>query len=327
MFLFRGRVRRAGRRNGYLERGAAHPRRTFRRRERIGRLFHVRPHEKPQRAVQDRRFVRLGGERPRKPRSRKRGLGFRSRAARRRTAVGRLPGADRGRRHQPRPHDAVLHAPLPRIDPPQCLQRRERRVHGRRFQGTQEPLEAVHLAEQLGYLPHADPAALDAGARRGVRRGTLAPAFRRAVGRRLSPLGDGQHRDRHHAGRPHADPDRKRLGVRRTGLRPLPAVPDHAQERRGAGCQIAGRGGAPGLEAIPRKGVLQRFGAARIHLVGLRHRAVRAARLRRRIRQLALFPLRPLVEKPLQPPDRLAAVAQCRRVVETARRRLARIDL
>lgn len=49
------------------------------------------------------------------------------------------------------------------------------------------------------------------------------------------------------------------------------------------------------------KGVLQRFGAARIHLVGLRHRAVRAARLRRRIRQLALFPLRPLVEKPLQP--------------------------
>ena len=207
------------------------------------------------------------------------------------------------------------------------MQRRERRVHGRRFPGAPKPFEAVHLVQQLGYLPHADPAALDAGPRRGVRRGTLAPAFRRAVGRRLSPLGDGQHRDRHHAGRPHADPDRKRLGVRRTGLRPLPAVPDHAQERRGAGCQIAGRGGASGLEAVPRKRVLQRFGTARIHLVGLRHRAVRAARLRRRIRQLALFPLRPLVEKPLQPPDRLAAVAQCRRVVETAGRGLARIDL
>lgn len=96
--------------------------------------------------------------------------------------VERLPGADRGRRHRPRPHDPVLHAPLPRIDPPQRMQRRERRVHGRRFPGAPKPLEAVHLVQQLGYLPHADPAALDAGARRGVRRGTLAPAFRRAVG-------------------------------------------------------------------------------------------------------------------------------------------------
>jgi len=145
------------------------------------------------RKVQDRRFVRLGGERPRKPRGRKRRVGFRGRAARRRTEVERLPGADRGRRYQPRPHDPVLHAPLPRIDPPQRMQRRERRVHGRRFPGAPKPFEAVHLVQQLGYLPHADPAALDAGPRRGVRRSTLAPAFRRAVGRCLSPLGDGQH--------------------------------------------------------------------------------------------------------------------------------------
>ena len=45
--------------------------------------------------------------------------------------------------------------------------------------------------------------------------------LRRTVGRRIPPLGAGQHRDRRHAGRPHADPDRQRLGLRRAGLRPL----------------------------------------------------------------------------------------------------------
>lgn len=241
--------------------------------------------------------------------------------------VERLPGADRGRRHQPRPHDPVLHAPLPRIDPPQRMQRRERRVHGRRFPGAPKPFEAVHLVQQLGYLPHADPAALDAGARRGVRRGTLAPAFRRAVGRRLSPLGDGQHRDRHHAGRPHADPDRKRLGVRRTGLRPLPAVPDHAQERRGAGCQIAGRGGAPGLKQYLEKGYYNAseqleytssdfsIGQFALHACGDEFASWRYFHYARSWKNL------------YNPQTGWLQSRNADRVVETARRRLARIDL
>ena len=99
--LLRRRVRRAGRHDGHLERGSAHPRRTFRRGERIA-AHHVRL-PRTVNVQHDRRFVRLGGERPRKPRGRKRRVGFRGRAARRRTEVERLPGADRGRRHQPRP--------------------------------------------------------------------------------------------------------------------------------------------------------------------------------------------------------------------------------
>ena len=325
--LLRGRVRRSGRRDGHLEGRHAHAGRPFRRGQHVGRLLHLRPRQEPQRPVPDRRLVRLGGERPREPPGRERHVGLRRRAERRRSGLEPLPGADRSRRLEPRPHRAVLHAPLPGADPPEPVQRRERRVHGCGFPRPQDPLAAVHLLQQLGHLPHADPAAGDAHARRGVGRRAVAPRLRRTVGRRIPPLGAGQHRDRRHAGRPHADPHRQRLGLRRAGLRPLSPLPDHARERRGSRRHVAGRGGAPGPQAVPRKGVLERLRTARIHLRGLRHRPVRAARRRRRVRLVALFRLRPLVAQPLQPRDRMVAVAQRRRLLEIARRGLARIDL
>ena len=83
----------------------------------------------------------------------------------------------------------------------------------------------------------------------------------------------------------------------------------------------------PGLRQYLEKGYWNASEQARIHLRGLRHRPVRAARRRRRVRLVALFRLRPLVAQPLQPRDRMVAVAQRRRLLEIARRGLARIDL
>ena len=241
--------------------------------------------------------------------------------------MGHVSRENRDGRYRPAQEGPVLYASLPCPYPSQHLQRRERGIHGGGLQGAQEFRHPLHFIQQLGHIPYADTAPFHARPGCGLRGGALAQGFRGAVRERPAQMGDGEYRDRHHAGRPYPCPDSKCLGLRGEGLRPSPGIRSDEEQCGNPRAEVPGGRGASWSAAVQGQGLVERIRAAGILYSRLRHREVRPACLRRRVCRLALFGEGPVLEESFQPGDRMAAVPQCRRFMEVPERGLERVHL